>query len=46
MARQPRREPVWARRESWFILFCAIVVILMVLAAIGYYSGAWDQPLD
>lgn len=38
------RQPLWERRESWIILFCALLVALLVLAAIGYYSGAWEPP--
>jgi hypothetical protein len=41
--RRPRQESLWSKRESWIILFCVILVILMVIAAIGYMIGAWDQ---
>ena len=33
------------RRENWIILFCALVVLIMVIAAIGYLTGGWEtQP--
>jgi hypothetical protein len=43
MARRPRQESLWARRESWIILACTIIVLLLVLAAIGYMSGRWGE---
>ncbi len=43
MANRPRKQPLWARRETWMILFCAIVVVLLVLGAIGYWTGGWTE---
>jgi hypothetical protein len=31
--------------ESWIIGFLVAVVILLLLAAVGYLSGRWDQAL-
>ncbi len=26
------------------IIFCVIVLVLFILAAYGYWTGAWDEP--
>lgn len=33
----------WNRKEQWIILFCALVVLIMVIAAIGYLAGGWEE---
>jgi hypothetical protein len=30
--------------KTWVIVFIAVVLILMAFAALGYFTGAWDNP--
>jgi hypothetical protein len=41
-----QRERPWMRHERWVIVFCAVLVALLVLAAIGYLTGGWDTLTD
>jgi len=34
------------RHERWVIVFCTVLVVLLVLAAIGYMTGAWEPLPD
>lgn len=38
MNRQTRKE------NRAIVVFLVIIVLLFILAAYGYFTGAWDQP--
>jgi hypothetical protein len=34
------------KTKAAIVIFCVVVVIMLMLAAYGYWTGAWDSDLS